>query len=153
MSRRFLFLIAILLAATGPAAAQSANGNDIHAQRTVAAVRLEAHAPAVNGRLDEAAWSQAEPAGEFIQREPAEGQPAPEATEVRFLYTSDALYIGARMFSANPTGVRALVARRDRDVPSEQLLVSLDTRGDRRTAYTFAITPGGVRTDYYHNSD
>jgi hypothetical protein len=57
------------------------------------------------------------------------------------------------MHSAAPQDIRALVTRRDREVPSEQLIVSLDTRADRRTAYSFAITPGGVRSDYFHPSD
>jgi hypothetical protein len=109
--------------------------------------------PRVDGRLDDRAWAAAQPAGDFLLREPTEGVPAPEPTEVRFVYTDDALYVGARMRSRNPAAIRRLVARRDRDVPSEQLLISLDSRADRRTAYTFTITPGGVRGDYFHPSD
>ncbi|MGH7537389.1 MAG: DUF5916 domain-containing protein [Gemmatimonadales bacterium] len=119
----------------------------------VFAARVDGRVPDLDGRLDDPAWASSEAAGSFVLREPIEGAPAPERTEVRFLYTRDALYIGARMHSADPGAIRTLVARRDRDVPSEQLVVSLDTRGDRHTAYTFAITPGGVRTDYYHPSD
>jgi len=121
--------------------------------RQVVATRVEGAAPRLDGRLDDAAWAQAVPATGFLQREPTEGAPAPEATEVRIVYTHDALYIGARMFSAAPDAIRSMVARRDRTIPSEQLVVSLDTRADHRTAYSFAITPGGVRTDYFHPSD
>lgn len=107
----------------------------------------------VDGRLDERPWREAEHASGFVQREPVEGSPASERTEVRILYDDDALYVGARMFSRNPGAVRALVTRRDRESSSEQLTVSLDTYGDKRTAYTFAVTPAGVRIDYYHPSD
>src|SRR3712207_4201130 len=57
------------------------------------------------------------------------------------------------MYSRDPRAVRALVTRRDREGSSEQPTVSLDTYRDRRTAYTFSVTPAGVRIDYYHPSD
>jgi hypothetical protein len=57
------------------------------------------------------------------------------------------------MFSTSPGAIRALVTRHDREGSSEQLIVSLDTHHDRRTAYTFAVTPASVRIDYYHPSD
>ncbi|HEX9579784.1 MAG TPA: DUF5916 domain-containing protein [Gemmatimonadales bacterium] len=107
----------------------------------------------VDGRLNEPAWARVQPLTGFILREPTEGAPAPDDTEVRFLYTEDALYIGARMHQRDRTLMRRLVARRDRTTPSEQVTVSLDTRQDRRTAYTFAVSVAGVRTDYFHASD
>ncbi|HEX9893859.1 MAG TPA: DUF5916 domain-containing protein [Gemmatimonadales bacterium] len=121
--------------------------------RRVVAVRAQGIAPRVDGRLDDSVWVRALPAGDFVLREPTEGAAAPERTEVRFVYTHDALYVGARMYSDAPGAVRALVARRDQKLPSEQLVVSLDTRGDRITVFSFAVTPGGVRLDYHHPSD
>jgi hypothetical protein len=145
-------LIVSLAATAGPTSVVAAQGVDgplclVHARR------VEGRPPTIDGRLDDPAWAAAAPATRFILREPTEGAAAPEGTEVWFLYTPDALYIGARMHSAAPDAIRALVARRDREIPTEQLIVSLDTRGDRRTAYSFAVTPGGVRTDYFHPSD
>jgi hypothetical protein len=146
-----LWLIPLVVAA--PLWEVAAQSDNAAPARRVVAVRLEGRAPELDGRLDEAAWTGAEAAAGFVQREPNEGAPAPERTEVRFLYTRDALYIGARMFSDDPGAIRRLVARRDTEVPTEQLLVSLDTRADRRTAYTFAVSAGGVRVDYFHPSD
>src|SRR5215207_8844298 len=48
----------------------------------------------IDGRLDEAVWSRAEPAGDFIQIDPNNGQPATERTDVRIAFNSDALYLG-----------------------------------------------------------
>ncbi len=107
----------------------------------------------IDGRLSEAEWARITPATGFTQREPVEGAPAPEATEVRFMVSGDALIIGARMHSRQPGQLRPLIARRDHGVPSEQLRVSLDTRRDRVTAYTFSVTVGGVRSDDFHPSD
>ncbi len=56
----------------------------------------------VDGRLDESSWAGAEPASDFTQTEPAEGQPATERTEVRVLIGDDALYVGARLHDREP---------------------------------------------------
>src|SRR5687767_7159035 len=40
----------------------------------------------LDGRLDDAAWTRAEPTDRFTQNEPNDGQPATQRTEVRFLY-------------------------------------------------------------------
>jgi hypothetical protein len=118
----------------------------------ITAVRAT-QSPKLDGRLDDAVWQNAQWTGDFVQREPQEGKPASERTEVAFFYDDDALYIGARMQSTDPGGVRALVTRRDREESSDQLLVSLDTYRDGRTAYSFAVTAAGVRIDYYHPAD
>ena len=54
----------------------------------------------VDGRLDEAVWSQAPPITDFVQKEPVEGALPTERTEVRFVYDDKALYVGARMYSS-----------------------------------------------------
>ena len=53
---------------------------------------------AIDGVLDEPGWLTAQPATDFLQVEPTEGQPATQRTEVRFLIDEDAIYVGARMF-------------------------------------------------------
>lgn len=57
------------------------------------AVRREG-AIAVDGRLDEAAWARATPITGFRQFQPTEGAAAALATEVRFLFDDEALYVG-----------------------------------------------------------
>ena len=152
MQRSGLVWLALFCMAT-PIAAQEAQPT----AKASSAARLRAQraseAPKVDGRLDEALWQSAQWLSDFVQREPHEGQPATERTEVAVFYDEDALYIGARMHSSDAGGVRALVTRRDREESSDQLLVSLDTYLDRRTAYSFGVTAAGVRIDYYHASD
>ena len=60
----------------------------------VTAVRPEP--PVIDGRLIEQSWSRAEAASAFTQRDPDEGRPATERTEVKILCDNDALYIAAR---------------------------------------------------------
>ena len=150
-----LLLGALVTASPTQASAQAADSirTDVRTPaRQVSALRADAGLT-LDGRLNEPVWTRARPAGGFVQREPTQGAPASDATEVRFAYDDDALWVGARMASADPDNIRALVTRRDREGSSEQLLVSLDTYRDRRTAYTFAVTPAGVRIDYFHGSD
>lgn len=114
------------------------------------ATRTE-RAPGIDGRLDDDAWRSATWSEGFLQREPVEGTPATSPTAVAFVYDDDALYIAARMTSRLP--VRALMTRRDREGSSEQIVVSLDSYHDLRTAYSFGVTAAGVRIDYFHGDD
>ncbi|HEX2091626.1 MAG TPA: DUF5916 domain-containing protein [Longimicrobiaceae bacterium] len=122
-------------------------------RKQVTAVRIEGRSPSVDGRLDEEHWQSAPAVTDFVQKEPAEGQPSTERTEVRFAYDGSALYVGARMYSADPARIQAPMSRRDAGAQSEQILVILDTYLDRRTAYTFGVTASGVRLDWYHPVD
>jgi len=121
--------------------------------RSVHAQKLSTGSITLDGRLNEKVWQYANYTSNFTQRDPDEGAPATEKTKVAFLYGEDALYIGARMYSDNPSKIRAVLARRDNSANSEQLTISLDTFLDRRTAYSFAVTAAGVRIDYYQPRD
>ena len=59
--------------------------------RLAEAVRVD-HAPKLDGTLDDPLWQSAKPITDFRQKEPFEGQPATEKTEVRILYTRKAVY-------------------------------------------------------------
>src|SRR3954451_5164636 len=56
---------------------------------------------AVDGKLDEADWLRAQPATQFTQTDPVEGQPATERSEVRVLIGENALYVGARLYDSS----------------------------------------------------
>ena len=107
----------------------------------------------VDGRLDDAAWAGARWRTDFLQKVPAEGGEPSGRTEVAFMYDDEALYLGARMFSRDARRIPTAVTRRDQFSNAEHLVIALDTYRDRRTAYSFIISSGGVRGDYYHPSD
>ncbi len=120
---------------------------------TATAMRASSGAPHVDGRLDEPMWAAASALGNFIQREPNEGQPASERTEVRMVYTDDALYVGVRAFDSQPASIRGQLTRRDEDSPSDWIVVLIDSYHDRRTAFQFAVNAAGVKRDVYHFND
>ena len=78
------------------------------------AIRVPQGEIRVDGRLEEAAWSRAVPTTDFVQKEPVEGAPPSERTEVRFVYDDGGLYVGARMSSSQGRGgIQAPLGRRD----------------------------------------
>jgi hypothetical protein len=118
------------------------------------AVRVDAGAIRIDGQLTEEEWGRAVPVVDFVQAEPAEGEPPTERMDVRFIYEPDALIVGARMYSLDPARIQAPMSRRDEGFnQAEHIFVSLDTYLDRRTAYTFGVTAAGVRFDHYHATD
>ncbi|HVH09066.1 MAG TPA: DUF5916 domain-containing protein [Gemmatimonadales bacterium] len=118
----------------------------------IVAVRVS-HPPALDGRLDDPAWAAAAPVGGFREGDPHEGALAPESTSVRIVYDDEALYIGARLYDAEPAKITRRLARRDDDPQGDDILwVDLDSYHDHRTAYEFGVNPAGtVRDDFCSN--
>ena len=117
------------------------------------AVRAFPDAPRIDGHLDEAVWQQATPISDFTQRDPDEGEPASEQTEVWVLYTDDAMYVGVRAHDSQADEIRGQLTRRDEDSPSDWIGVAIDSYYDRRTAFAFLVNPAGVKRDVYYFDD
>ena len=114
----------------------------------VAPVRVE-NGPQIDGRLDEEVWLQAAVIDDFVQQEPAEGEPATERTVVRLLYDAEALYLGVEAYDTEPDGVIATEMRRDslRLLDEDNFQVILDTFQDRRSGYMFVTSPLGAKLE------
>ncbi|MDX1439583.1 MAG: DUF5916 domain-containing protein, partial [Rubricoccaceae bacterium] len=111
--------------------------------------------PSIDGRLDEAVWADAPKASDFVQREPNNGEPSSERTEVAILYDDDALYVGFRCYSSNPSTIVAPLARRDEFFSTDRVMVDIDSYNDDRTAFSFGVTAAGVEQDVliYNNTE
>lgn len=138
-----LVLVLVLEASTGSA------GNSA---RQVRAVRVTTP-PTIDGFLQEEVWKTAEPASDFVQRDPEEGQPASEQTEIRVLYDDDALYIGAMMYDARPNEIVARLTRRDNILEADRVGIYIDSFHDHLTCYRFGINAAGVKVDVLHYDD
>ncbi len=117
------------------------------APRSLTASRVTGVPPIVDGRLDERDWTEAETATDLVQRGPDPGALATVPTEARFLYDDEALYVGVRLFDPEPATIVAPYPRRDDETTSDWVFVELDTRLDRRTAFSFGLNPRGVQVD------
>ncbi|NBB85495.1 MAG: hypothetical protein GVY12_04635 [Bacteroidetes bacterium] len=101
----------------------------------------------VDGALDEPAWAEAAAATDFVQFEPDEGAAPSQRTEVRILYGESGLYIGAMLYDDEPGRIQNRLTRRDNRNQADWFDVSIDSRLDRQTAYTFAVNAAGVQRD------
>src|SRR5881396_1050649 len=117
------------------------------------AVRLQGTSITLDGRLDETAWAQAAWITDFVQKRPREGAPPSDSMRIAILYDDAAVYVGARMFSRDPSKIQAPLSRRDNTFQAERMWVSFDSYHDKRTAYSFGVSASGVRADWYHASD
>ena len=138
--------LATRLTAQDPSAGSAASAARSAPPPSIAAVRLTASIR-LDGVLDEAAWAEATPTTNLIQRDPDEGAQPTEPTEIRVLLGSDALYVGVQLYDREPSRIRALLSRRDATSESDRFTVELDSRNDRRTAFVFEVNPRGVRRD------
>jgi len=121
--------------------------------KSARAARLTGAPPHIDGALDDPAWAQAPVIADFVQKIPVEGASPSVPTEVRILYDDHGLYVGARLKRPDPSAIRTSITRRDGDSDAEVFTISLDPYLDRRTAYSFSISSGGVRGDAYHSQD
>ena len=102
----------------------------------------------VDGYLEEAAWKLAVPAAGFIQRRPFTGKPAPEATEVRFLYDDDNLYVGFFCFDSDSAHLTVNDMAKDfQTLRSDSIAITIDSTHEQRSNYYFRTNPVGAKAD------
>jgi hypothetical protein len=106
-----------------------------------------ADAVTIDGRLDDEAWRQAPVWRDFSQRAPDEGAPATERTELRLLYDTHALYVGARLYDRDPAAIVRRLSRRDLLADADQFSIYLDPQHDRLTGVAFRVSAAGVQQD------
>jgi hypothetical protein len=146
---RHRWALAFLLPGAGAAAQQDAR---VDPDRPAARAQRAALPVQVDGRLDEPVWRQAMQVTEFTQRDPQEGQPSSQRTEVRIAFDENAIYVGARLFDTESVSTR--LGRRDSSLPgSDWFTVSLDSYHDHISAYQFSVNPSGVRRDQRTTGD
>lgn len=117
-------------------------------QLDVSPPRISSPSVSIDGRMDEAVWSDAAILTGFTQYEPVEGIEASENTEVRVFYTDEAIYFGIRAYDENPELILARLGERDRVVFNDDWVrLTLDTYNDQRQGYIFYVNPLGLQTD------
>ena len=136
-------------AAQAPSVAQPETVPSPTGRRTIAATRMTSGESIVlDGRLDDAIWTRAQPAGDFVQQDPENGKPATEPTEVRIAYDANSLYIGVTCFDSDPDAWLGYQRRRDEPLTADDRFIwTIDTYLDARTAYYFEMNPSGLMGD------
>jgi len=141
------------VALIGTALPASAQEGRVEASRipatAVESVRLD-------GLLSEDLWSSADVMTDFIQREPVEGAPASERTEVRVVFNDDMLYVGVMAYDSDPDAIVARILQRDKIIEpvffgtglqfagDDGVAIMFDPFHDHRNGVIFATNPNGA---------
>ncbi len=109
-------------------------------------------APVIDGVINDKAWDNVDWSGEFLQREPYEGQPATQKTDIKILYDNSNLYIAIRLWDTDPSKIERRLTRRD-SWEGDWVAVGIDSYNDDLTAFVFAVSAAGVKNDAIINND
>ncbi|MBI2822716.1 MAG: carbohydrate binding family 9 domain-containing protein [Acidobacteria bacterium] len=138
-----LFLFASSLSLAQEATTESRQ----HGKKSLNLMKVE-QGPKLDGVLDDKAWQNADVAANFLQKDPSEGAPATEKTEVRMLYDGGNLYFGIECYDSSPDGILGRELRRDNDFANDDSFsIIIDTFHDHRNAFLFRINPRGTQYD------
>lgn len=104
----------------------------------------------IDGSLDEEAWQQAPIAKDFTLFNPGNGEPEPsnQRTEVKVLYTDDAIYIGAIMYDSSPDSILTQLTPRDNyNQNNDWFGFFINPFNDGLSDFNFWVTAAGVQAD------
>jgi hypothetical protein len=83
----------------------------------------------------------------FVQRDPKDGAPASQRTEVYVGYTDKNFYMVFLAFDTDVSQIRAHMNRREDIQQDDQVGAFIDTMDDRNHAYTIYVNPLGIQQD------
>ena len=115
----------------------TANDKILHLRKTPAPIH-------VDGRI-EAQWALADSANDFVQFQPFYGRDPSRRTMAKVLTGDEALY-ALIICEDERRDIQTFTGKLD-DFGGDVVSIMLDTFGDRRTAYKFAVSASGVRSD------
>ena len=103
--------------------------------------------PAIDGRLDDDAWSAAPlKTGEWKSYNPLHGDTVPQQTTVWVGYDKDALYFAFRCDDPEPGRIKTSITRRDNIWSDDWVGLSLDALGTGQVAYHMMVNPSASNT-------
>ena len=129
----------------------------VHALAVGTVLAQELHIPMVSAPPDLAAFVSMAPSEEvrgsyavvtdFTQREPENGAPSSQGTDVYLGYDSKNLYAVFVAHDDDPASIRANLAPRENIGNDDRVGLLVDTFDDQRTGYGFRSSPLGVQWD------
>lgn len=133
-------LLAVALLSGTPAPAPAAPAERL------APARVDAP-PAIDGVLDDAAWSGATAVSGFKTYAPSFGKDLPGSTEVFMAYDRDNLYFAFRCADPEPGQIKTSIASRDNMIADDWVCINLDSFNDQQALYAFYVNPSGIQGD------
>ncbi len=148
--RNFLFFSSLLWVVSTGVAQHKDPGIDslFKAKKTIRAIRI-AIPPKIDAVMDESFWKDCPIAENFVVYAPRNGTVPLVATEVRFAYDDQALYVFAVMFDPHPDSICKELGRRDQVESLNTDYISFDILpyNDGLNMFEFKVTPKGLQND------
>lgn len=121
---------------------------DSTGKKTLQAIYVE-NGPKIDGVLDDAVWANVPVATDFMEYTPNPGRKASQRTEVKILYTTEGIYIGAKMYDTAADSILKQLSVRDAtgNVNADNFAVYIDGMYTQQTDFTFQVTAAGVQID------
>jgi hypothetical protein len=117
-------------------------------RRVVQATRVNIP-PRLDGTMSDPVWHTADAASDFFMYEPHNDRAASQFSIVKVLYDDRAIYIGAKLFDAEPGGILTELGMRDngQSLNADQFWVDINPFDDGINGFRFHVTASGVQTD------
>lgn len=106
----------------------------------------------IDGIIDEASWEKVSWEGDFVQREPYEGEKPSQETAFKILYDDNNLYVAIRAFDNEPEEIEKRLTRRDH-FAGDWVGIGVDSYYDKLTAFAFTVNASGVKSDLIITND
>lgn len=102
----------------------------------------------IDGKLDEAAWAQAEKITPFFVNDQGTPKPAKEQTSVRLLYTGEGIYIGVECLESRMDALKSQPREKDGRVWEDDCVeIFLQPPKDALAYYHFIVNAAGSKYD------
>ncbi len=150
MKVKLLFLFLLMIGWLDPSA-KPIDKKEIP-QKTYTTKPIKNVAPVIDGKGDDPAWQQVEWSGDFIQREPHENAAPTQKTAFKILYDNNNVYVLIRAYDTDPDKIVTRMARRD-DQEGDFVEILFDSYYDKLSAFVFAVSAAGVKSDGIMNND
>ena len=129
------------------------SAQNIH--KNIQAVKVS-DSPVVDGVLEPELWNSIPKATDWTQMEPRNGEFEREnqKSEVQFIYTDKALYIGAMFYDSAPDSILTELSMRDEwDKNCDWFGVWISPYNDYQNDFMFTVTAAGVQLDARSSAD
>jgi hypothetical protein len=105
--------------------------------------------PRIDAYLDESFWVQAPIADDFTENSPDPNTPSHLPTEVKVVYSTDAIYLAAKMYDSSPDSILKQLSVRDdiQSVNADYFTVLIDGMFTEQNYFSFTVTAAGVQGD------
>lgn len=120
--------------------------------KTYTTSKLEKSSIKIDGNFDDYDWNKITWEGNFTQYEPNEGEKPSQNTEFKILYDNNNLYVAIKAYDTEPQKIEKRMSRRD-SWDGDLVAIQLDSYFDKKTAFVFAVSASGVRSDAVTTND